>query len=302
MIERQDMTEAIATTSQFVTVQDGLKIHARVFEPALPSSALPLVCLPGLARTAADFDVIAQAIASGAAKRPRRVIAIDYRGRGLSDRDSNWQNYDLRIENADILQVLDALSVPEAVLLGTSRGGLHMMVMGVTRPACIRGVILNDIGPVLEARGLARIKGYVGKLPQPKSWPDAVDLAKRVMGSHFTALSEDEWLAYAKLTFEETPSGFAPRYDTQLMKTLDAFNLEQPLPELWPQFDGLRHAPVLALRGENSDLLSSATLAAMGQRHPRCETHVVPAQGHAPLLLDASTIDRVARFIASIEG
>lgn len=291
----------IAIQSQFITVQDGLKIHARVYEPNAVKAALPVICLPGLARTAEDFAPLAQAIASGAADAPRRVIAIDYRGRGLSDRDSNWQNYDMRVENADILQVMDALDVAEAAFVGTSRGGLHMMMMGVTRPAAIRAVILNDIGPIIEARGLARIKGYVGKLPQPRSWPDAVDLAKRVMGQQFTGLSEAEWLGYAKLTFEETATGFVARYDTKLMKTLENFNLEQPLPELWVQFDGLRNVPVLAIRGENSDLLSPETHAAMGRRHPRCETFVVPGQGHAPLLMDADSIARVAAFIARLE-
>jgi len=121
------------------------------------------------------------------------------------------------------------------------------------------------------------------------------------MGAQFSSLTEDDWLAYAKLTFEETDKGFAPRYDTALMRSLDAFDLEKPLPVLWPQFAGLNHAPLLAIRGENSDLLSQETLDEMGKRHPACETHVVPGQGHAPLLLDDASIARVSAFIARVD-
>lgn len=295
------MTDSIHIQSHFVTVADGLKIHAREYNGAA-DGALPVVCLPGLARTADDFDPVAKALASGEGVRPRRVIAIDYRGRGLSNRDSKWENYDLRIENADILQVLAALEIGEAIFLGTSRGGIHIFMLSATRPAAIRAAILNDIGPVIEPKGLARIKGYVGKLPQPTSWKDAVDLAKRIMGAQFSNLSEDDWLAYAKLTFEETKQGFVARYDTRLMKTLDLVDLEKPLPQLWPQLAALGHAPLLALRGENSDLLSQATLEEMGKRHPDCETHVVEGQGHAPLLLDRHSIARIAAFVAKVDA
>jgi pimeloyl-ACP methyl ester carboxylesterase len=286
--------------SHFITVADGLKIHAREYA-GTASHGHPIVCMPGLARTAMDFDKLATALAEGSAGKNRRVIAIDYRGRGLSDRDSDWQHYDMRTENSDILQVLAALEASEAIFIGTSRGGLHILMMGATRPAAIRAAVMNDIGPIIEAKGLARIKGYVGKLPQPRSWDDAVELAKRIMGVQFVGLSEDEWLTYAQLTFEETDKGFVPRYDTALMKSLDSFNLEQPLPVLWPQFAGLAHAPLLAIRGENSDLLAQETLEEMTKRHPDCEAHVVPGQGHAPLLMDETSIQRVSRFIARVD-
>src|SRR5690606_15384103 len=103
----------------------------------------------------------------------------------------------------------------------------------------------NDIGPAIEAQGLARIRSYVGKLPEPQSWSDAADLAKQVMGAQFTALSEDDWLAYAQLTFEEKDGKFTSRYDAKLMKGLESLDLEAPLPTAWPQFEGLAKAPTL---------------------------------------------------------
>lgn len=293
------MIEESPVESRYVTAPDGLRLHVRDWTPQ-GGEATPVVCLPGLARTAADFEPLATRLANGAAGRPRRVLALDYRGRGLSDRDSDWRNYDLKIENADILACLDALGVEKAVFVGTSRGGLHIMTLAATRPAALRGAVLNDIGPVIEANGLARIRGYVGKLPNPSSLEDAIDLLKRTMGAQFPSLHEDDWHAYARLTFEEKDGRFTPRYDTKLMKTLEGLDLDAPLPTAWAQFEGLAGIPVLTLRGETSDLLSPQTLEEMQRRHPRFETHVIPGQGHAPLLLDQPTLERICAFITPL--
>lgn len=288
--------------SRFITATDGLRLHYREYAPRAASARVPLVCLPGLARTADDFNVLARAISQGDGGPNRRVVALDYRGRGLSDRDRNWRNYDMRTENNDILSVLAAAEIERAIFLGTSRGGLHTMMLTATRPAVIRAAILNDIGPVIEPKGLMRIRGYVGKLPSPGSWNDAADMARQIMGAQFTGLSDEEWRTYAQLTFEEKEGRFLPRYDLNLSKPLAAMNLEAALPALWPQFKGLRHVPVLAIRGANSDLLSQETLVEMTRRHSRCESYIVPGQGHAPLLLDAPSIARIQNFLARVDA
>ena len=280
--------------SRFVTSKDGLKLHMKDWGAASP--ALPVVCLPGLTRNAGDFDVLATRLCA-----TRRVVALDYRGRGLSDRDPDWKHYDLFVENIDILTVLEATGIEAAIFVGTSRGGLHSMLMTGTRPTLLRAVVLNDIGPVLEVEGLRRIQSYVGKLPRPSSWAGAVEIAKGIMGAHFTGLSEADWLAYARLTFEETEAGFAPRYDPAIMKAFAQMDLDKPIPALWPQFDALAPVPVLAIRGENSDLLSPETLAEMARRHPHFEALTVPGQGHAPLLMDEPTLARIEAFIARVD-
>jgi pimeloyl-ACP methyl ester carboxylesterase len=289
------MTVAPSPLSRFHAAPDGLKLHLYDYDPG--GDATPVVCLPGLARTGADFDALAKRLS-----RRRRVIAIDYRGRGLSERDSDWTKYDLFVENADILAQLTAVGIGEAIVVGTSRGGLHAMLFAATRPALLRGVVLNDIGPVIDVKGLTRIRGYVGKLPAPASWSDAVDMAKRVLSAQFTSLTEDEWEAYARLTFEEKDGRLVARYDPALSKGLETLDLTVPPPTAWPQFEGLRNVPVLTLRGENSDLLSPETLAEMARRHPRFEAHTVAGQGHAPLLLDAPTLARIEAFIESVDA
>ena len=282
--------------SRFVTAPDGLALHVRDYGP-LWSAALPVVCLPGLTRTAEDFDVLAQALA----RAPRRVLALDYRGRGLSAWDPDWKHYDLKVESADILAVLAASGVERAVFVGTSRGGLNAMLIAALRPGVLAGVVLNDIGPVLEPQGLARIRASVGKLPAPTSWADAVDLLKHVAGAQFPGISEGEWEQFARLTYQESGGKLTGRYDPKLFKTLETLDLEAPLPDLWPQFEALVHVPVLVLRGSQSDLLSQATAEEMTRRHPDCALHIVPGQGHAPLLLDEPSIARIAAFVAKVQ-
>ncbi len=283
---------------RFVSAPDGLKLHYVEYGSRLDPGA-PVVCLPGLTRTADDFAPLARALSFGG-KRRRRVLALDYRGRGLSQWDRNWENYTIGVENADILSLLDAAAVHRAIVVGTSRGGLHAMTFAATRPTLLEAVALNDVGPVVEPLGLMRIKSYVGKMPQPRNWAEAADIVKTTMSAHFTALSEQDWEGYARRTFEEKDGKFVGRSDPKLANTLAEVGPDMKRIELWPQFEAMAQVPTLAIRGENSDLLSGDTLQEMTRRCPKCESWVVPGQGHAPLLTDIVTIERIRTFVDSV--
>ncbi|PTM43653.1 alpha/beta hydrolase [Bosea sp. 124] len=286
-------------TSLFFSARDGLRLHARDYGP-LASPALPVVCLPGFARSAADFHELALALSQDEA-RPRRVLALDYRGRGLSAYDRDWKNYDIRIELDDLMQVLVATGIEAAVFVGTSRGGLLTMAMGAARPGTIKGVVLNDIGPVIDARGLLRIRGYVGKLPLPRSFAEGAEILKRLSDQQFPLFGDAEWEIMARRTWTERDGRLKPDYDQNLMKVLEELDLEAPLPVLWSYFDGLNTVPMLAIRGANSDLLAEKTLIEMGERHPDCEIFVAPGQGHAPMLGPKDMVRRIGRLIARAE-
>src|ERR1700742_3138735 len=201
-------------TSLFMSAPDGLKLHVRRYGPRNAES-VPVVCLPGLARTAADFETLATALA-GDGEHPRRVIALDYRGRGLSDYDRNPENYTFQVELADVLAVITALECLPAVFIGTSRGGILAMLLAAVRPTAIAGVVLNDIGPVIEPKGLMRIKGYVGKLPQPRSFEDGAEILQRLFGQQFPKLTMDDWLTAARRGWRETNGALAPTYDVRI--------------------------------------------------------------------------------------
>ncbi|MBS0247883.1 MAG: alpha/beta hydrolase [Proteobacteria bacterium] len=282
--------------SRFITAADGLKLHVRDYGGP-DKTTLPVVCLPGLTRTAEDFDTLAAALTA----EGRRVVAVDYRGRGRSDYDPDPTKYSLPVELGDVVTIITALSCEPAVYVGTSRGGILTMLLATVRPAAIAGAVLNDIGPVLEPEGLARIKGYVGKLPQPKDYDDAAAILARLFGSQFPRLTMDDWGRSARRGFKDAGGVLVPTYDAALMRTLAEVDVSKPIPDLWPQFEALAQVPVMVVRGELSDLLSAATVAEMGRRHPGFESVTVPAQGHAPLLAEDDVIARIAAFVQSCD-
>lgn len=288
------MADGRSAESHFAQAADGLRLHW-CERGSAEGSTLPVVCLPGLSRTTRDFDRIAEALAQDG----RRVLALDYRGRGLSEWDEDPANYSLPVECRDVLTVLGAAGVSTAVFLGTSRGGLLTMLLAAVQAGLVRGAILNDIGPVLERAGLERIRGYIGRLPSPRSWAEAGTQLRTLAGARFPALDDADWQHYAELTFREADGRFELLYDPALSRNLEALDLDD-VPAIWEAFDALRTVPLMAIRGEHSDLLSIATLDAMRLRHPGMVTHTVPGQGHAPFLRDEPTVDAIRRFVAGL--
>jgi pimeloyl-ACP methyl ester carboxylesterase len=292
------MLAAETARSTFVTAQDGLRLHVREYG-ARTSPGVPVVCLPGLARTVADFDALAPALAFDATSK-RHVLAIDSRGRGRSEYDRNPENYNVGIELADVVSVLIALGTGRAVFVGSSRGGILTMLMGVAHPTMVAGAVLHDIGPVIEPKGLVRIKSYVGKLPQPRDFADGAEILRRLFAAQFPNVTAEQWLAAAQRTWQMTDKGLQPTYDVRLSRTLADIDIERPLPPLWNEFDSLRRMPLMVIRGANSDLLSAATVDAMVARHPGMEVVEVADQGHVPLF-EGELLVRVARFVATCE-
>ena len=284
----------------YFSAPDGLRLHVLAAGPR-NGARLPAVCLPGLARTCEDFRELVTALAEDA-ENPRRVLALDSRGRGKSERDPDPAKYSVPVEIGDLLAVLAAAGVERAVFVGTSRGGILTMTLSAVRPAAIAGAVLNDIGPVLDMAGLLRIKGYVGKLPKPSSMEDAATVLRRALGSQFPGLLDDEWQLYAQRTFVETSNGVEANYDPKISAAIANIDPSAPPPEMWPQFDGLVHAPLMLIRGQHSDLLSPETTKAMQARRPDLELVEVLGQGHAPLLADRFTIARISAFAARCDG
>jgi pimeloyl-ACP methyl ester carboxylesterase len=281
----------------FCQSADGLKLHAKVVGPD-DSTALPVLCLPGLTRTADDFDDIASAIATDSKAR-RKVVAIDYRGRGLSDYDPDPAKYTVPVELGDVLTIAASLGISRAILLGTSRGGLISMALAAAQPQLLAGVVLNDIGPALEIGGLMKIKGYIANPPPRQTWDEAARGLKELFGTVFPSLTDAEWMAWARRAFREKAGGGLERtYDLKLAHTLDGLDPANPLPQVWELFDKLASVPLMLIHGGLSDLLSPQGVRDMVARRSDIDLVEVADQGHAPLLADRPTMERIAAFCA----
>jgi pimeloyl-ACP methyl ester carboxylesterase len=282
----------------FYTSHDGLRLFARHYSaPAV--SHRPVVCIPGLTRNSRDFHALATHLSDPANPQARDVYAVDLRGRGRSARDPNWQNYNVRMEMLDVLDLMTVMGVHEPAIVGTSRGGLIAMLMATARPTSVGAVVLNDIGPVIERDGLTRIVAYTGRVPLPASWREAASLVEGMNKRYFPAIRPEEWAHLARDWFDDVNGQPAHSYDQNLAKTMSL--LDGPAATFWPQFEALSYLPTLAIRGQLSDVLSGRTLQDMRLRHPRLEALVVPGQGHTPLLREPGTLGTIADFLTAAD-
>jgi pimeloyl-ACP methyl ester carboxylesterase len=277
----------------YFSARDGVRLYGRHY-PARGATRRPVLCLAGLSRNGRDFHRLAVDLsAPGAAGRD--VYTLDSRGRGLSQHDRDWRNYALLVELNDALDFMATQGLHGAVVIGTSRGGVIAMMMAVLRPGAIAAAVLNDIGPVIEREGLARIVAYVGRTPVPADWEEATRIVRDMNQRQFPAVPADEWAEQAHAWFNDDNGLPALGYDPNIARAMSLS--DEPIPELWPQFGALAAKPVLAIRGENSDILAPKTLDEMRARHPRLDTFTVRGQGHAPLLRDGPTVSALQTFL-----
>ncbi len=247
---------------------------------------LPLLCLPGLTRNGGDFDHLAPHL-SGV-----RLLRLDARGRGRSD-FTGPATYAVPQEAADVVALLDHLGLPRAAILGTSRGGIVAMWLAATAKDRLLGVLLNDVGPVIEPAGLRDIAGYLGRAPAQRSWEEAAR-ARAAAWGHFRDVPHDRWLHEVRNHFEETPDGLALRYDPRLR---EAFGTGEA-PPLWPLSDALDGLPLACLRGAASNILSAATFAEMRRRRPDMIAAEIPGRGHVPFLDEPLSLQAIRAWLA----
>lgn len=260
------------------TSSDGLDLYGRDYPS--DDGATPLLCLAGLTRNGRDFEPLAQWLAGS-----RRLITMDYRGRGRSAYAPDPLTYRPDVELGDALRLLDHLGLERVNIVGTSRGGIIAMIMAAQYPQRLKSVLLNDVGPVIERASLLRIRSYLGKALAFDTWNDAIASLK-ASNPGFESLSDAEWLSFARRVFTVRDKKISQDYDLRLAETFptDEQIAKADSPDLWPLFDALLAFPVIVLRGENSDLLSAATVAQMEKRHPRLSAYTIKGRGHVPFL------------------
>lgn len=271
------------------SARDGLRLSALEW-PGDPA-AVPLLCLPGIARTALDFTAIALRH-----RGRRRVVALDYAGHGESGRAADPARY--RVEGAirDLMDALAALHLHRVALLGTSFGGILGMALGVLRPGVLAGLALNDTGPRIEPMGIEEVRGFIGRDPAFASIEEAAAFLRQVLPP--LGIPEAGWRAVAESTYARGPDGrLHPRWDTRI---LQAMPREAGPTELWPLFHGLPEIPLLLIRGEASAILSAGTAQRMREARPEMGFVSLPGIGHAPTLIEPASLTAIDRWLAEL--
>lgn len=273
---------------------DGLALHARDY-PGKADRA-PVICIHGLTRNARDFEDLAPAIVGATG---RRVIAVDVRGRGGSDRAADPMMYNPGVYAADIMALLDDRAIGRAVFVGTSMGGLIMMTLALMRPAAIAAAVLNDVGPEIAPEGLARIAGYVGISAEVDDWAGAAAYVRAGNGVVFPHYGEADWDRMARRTFREEDGRPVLDYDPDIAVPIRAADPDAPAPDLWPFFAGLvAGKPALLVRGATSDILSAEIAGRMRAAAPHLAYAEVPGVGHAPMLEESEAFEAILTLLA----
>ena len=254
-----------------------------------PENAHVVVCVHGLTRNGRDFDTLAAALADRF-----RILCPDMPGRGDSDSLRDPNDYAFPTYLTALTAMLAHAHADRVAWVGTSMGGLLGIVMAAQPETPIVRLVVNDVGPTLEAAALARIGSYVGLDPVFDSF-EALQAHVRAVSAPFGPLSDAQWEQLSRTTARQLPDGsWRLKYDPGIAVPFRAAG-SRPA-DLWPQWDAIR-CPTLVLHGAESDLLSSATAAAMRSRGPRPELIEFAGIGHAPMLLSPEQIAPVVSFL-----
>jgi pimeloyl-ACP methyl ester carboxylesterase len=254
-----------------------------------------LVCAHGLSRQGRDFETLALALQSD-----YRVVAPDVVGRGQSDWLADPMGYQLPAYVGDMVTLLARLNAKELHWVGTSMGGLIGLGLASLPNSPVRRLVLNDVGPTIQADAVARIGSYLGL---PMHWATLEEAADYMLSisQGFGTHTREQWLALTRPMLKPDGDGFKPHYDPNIAVPFRAMTPEMAAAAeaaLWRGYDAIR-CPTLLLRGADSDLLTRETAAAMTQRGPKARLHEFADVGHAPMLVVPDQIAVVREFLLS---
>ena len=293
------MAESTLYSERRWTSSDGLSLFARDYPGADGPAKLPAIAIHGLTRNSADFDAIAPLIARGG----RRVLALDVRGRGQSDRATDPMTYQPPVYAKDVLGLLEAAGIERAVFLGTSMGGLITMAITALKSRVVAAAILNDIGPQVSPEGLARIAAYSGQPVDTPTWAAAAAYVKRINEIALPHYTDADWDAFARRTFRDGTEGSPVLdYDPDIAVPIRAAGAKALVPNLWPFFRRLaKKRPTLLIRGGTSDLLGADIAAKMQKAAPEMRYAEIPDIGHAPMLDEPQSKAAIFEFLRDVQ-
>ncbi len=268
--------------------KDGLRLHYRDYAGA----GVPILCIPGLTRNARDFAAMAERLAGR-----HRLILLELRGRGESAPAKDPMTYVPPVYLEDVLLLIDHLELDRFILFGTSLGGLLSMLVAATVPQKVAGVLLNDIGPVIEKEGLGRIRAYVGRSASYPTWLHAAREIAETQRINYPDYTLEQWLDMAKRLCRLTSAGrIVHDYDMAIAEPFRSTQASGEDIDLWPMLEAMKPIPSLLIRGALSDILATKTAERMAEVLPKLERLDIPRIGHTPTLFEpesAAAIDQL---------
>lgn len=285
----------ISWSDGYWSSSDGLTLHYRDYQGG--DGRPPIICIPGLTRNARDFDGVAERLAG-----EWRLICVELRGRGESGYAKDSSSYMPLTYMADVEALIAELGLERFIPFGTSLGGLITMLLAMKHKDRFAGAMINDIGPVIDTRGLERIRSYVGRSHAWPTWLHAARYFAEAQHDIYPGWKMDQWLIFAKRLCKLSPGGrIVLDYDMRIAEPFKQPGGDTGF-DLWPAFNALSAIPSLVVRGEISDLLSAETVAAMEAANPDLESVTVPGVGHAPTLDEPEAIEAIERLLQRVEG
>ncbi|HEX7688280.1 MAG TPA: alpha/beta hydrolase [Burkholderiaceae bacterium] len=249
---------------------DGLQL--RYVEWGRPD-APAIVALHGLRSFAYTWESLAQRLADRF-----RIIALDQRGRGMSDWDPGRRYYTASYVH-DLETLVDELRLQNFVLLGHSMGGAVAFVYSTLHADRLAGLVIEDIGPgsSADSAGADRIKRELRETPNRfASWFEAAAFWRRQRPD----VSEEALQARVRHSMKATDDGaIVWRHDAQGIADARLNATPEQLVALWPHAERVSR-PMLVLRGARSDFLSAEVAVEMCRRNPNIRYEEIPAAGH----------------------
>lgn len=223
----------------------------------------PLIILHGLFGAGDNWLSVARLL-----EGEYRVILPDARNHGQSPHSADF-NYKAMAD--DLLDLLDALDLKEAILIGHSMGGKAVMNLAVDHPERVQKLVVVDIAPrFYPVHHQTILKAFseidLASLKSRKEADDAMAVYIKDVGTRQFLLKN--------LTRTEGGEGFGWKINLPVIRE-NIENVGEPLPE-----GAIFDKPTLFIAGANSDYIRKEDEALIREHFPQAKVVYIPGAGH----------------------